>query len=179
MNGAAWHGGRLDPKNDYKNLPKFVTVHSSEDVSLSGVSFINGTNWNIHIVYSTRCSVDGVRIVTPFKGTDGIDVDSSTHVIVENVIVSNGDDCVAVKSGFDCFGIAMHRPSSDILIRCCLCCLCCQCCQCCPCCLRCLCYCAARAHTAHLSNVSCTRGGSIAVGSEMSGGVENVLITVL
>ena len=143
MNGAAWHGGRLDPKNDYKNLPKFLTVHSSADVHIQGVSLLNGANWNIHLVYSTRCSVDGVRIVTPFKGTDGIDIDSSTHIEVTDVFVSNGDDCVAIKSGFDCFGIAMHRPSSDVLIR----------------------------------NVSCMHGGAIAVGSEMSGGVENVLIT--
>ena len=57
--------------------------------------------------------------------------------------ISNGDDCIAIKSGFDCFGIAMRRPSSDVLIK----------------------------------NVSCTHGGAIAVGSEMSGGVENVLIT--
>ena len=96
-------------------------------------------------MYSTRCSVDGVRIVTPFKGTDGVDIDSSTEISVLNTFVSNGDDCTAIKSGFDCFGIAMKRPSSDILIR----------------------------------NVSCTQGGSIAliaVGSEMSGGVKNVMI---
>ena len=142
MNGQAWHGGRLDPKNDYKNLPHFVMVHGSAHVRIRGVSLLNGANWNVHLVYSTHCSVDGISIITPFKGTDGVDVDSSTHIVVKNSFISNGDDCIAIKSGFDCFGIQMHRPSSDILI----------------------------------SNMTCTKGGSIAVGSEMSGGVANVLI---
>eukprot|EP01047_Picozoa_sp_COSAG01_P006654 COSAG01_NODE_244_length_20489_cov_21.366748_3_plen_1243_part_00 len=93
MNGGAWHGGRLDPRNDYKNLPKFLTVHDCADVHIRGVSLLNGANWNIHLVFSTNCSVDGVRIVTPFKGTDGIDVDSSTHIQITNVFVHNGDDC--------------------------------------------------------------------------------------
>jgi polygalacturonase len=143
MDGQAWHGGRLDPKNDYKNLPNFVMVHGSANVGIRGVSLLNGCNWNVHLVYSTHCTVDGIRIITPFKGTDGVDVDSSTHIVVRNSFISNGDDCIAIKSGFDCFGIQMNRPSTDILI----------------------------------SNISCTHGGSIAVGSEMSGGVADVLIT--
>ena len=86
MNGAAWHGGRLDPQNDYRNLPKFVTVHTSVHTRIRGVSLLNGANWNVHVVYSTHCSVDNVRIVTPFRGTDGVDVDSSTHVVVRHLL---------------------------------------------------------------------------------------------
>ena len=142
MNGKAWHGGRLDPKNDYKNLPHFVIVHNSTDIVLQDATFRNGACWNLHLLYSTRCTIDRIRIETPFKGTDGIDVDSSTHVTISNSFISNGDDCIALKSGWDCFGIKAHLPTTDVLI----------------------------------SNMTCTKGGAIAVGSEMSGGVENVLI---
>lgn len=42
MNGHAWHGGRLDKKNDYKNLPHFVIVHGSSDILLQDVTLLNG-----------------------------------------------------------------------------------------------------------------------------------------
>eukprot|EP01051_Picozoa_sp_SAG22_P016270 SAG22_NODE_2267_length_2763_cov_3.832584_5_plen_300_part_01 len=110
MNGKAWHGGRLDPKNDYKNLPHFVIVHNSTDIVLQSATFLNGACWNIHLLYSTWCTIDRIRIETPFKGTDDIDVDSSTHVAISNSFISNGDDCIALKSGWDCFGIRAHLP---------------------------------------------------------------------
>ena len=54
-----------------------------------------------------------------------------------------GDDCVAIKSGWDCFGVAYGKPSRNITIR----------------------------------DVNCTGSkAGIAIGSEMSGGVEDVLV---
>ncbi|MED6146789.1 hypothetical protein PIB30_037931 [Stylosanthes scabra] len=74
--------------------------------------------------------------------TDGIDPDSSSNVCIEDSYISTGDDLVAVKSGWDEYGIAYGRPSSDITIR-------------------------------RITGSSPFSG--IAVGSETSGGVENVL----
>lgn len=70
------------------------------------------------------------------------DTDSSSHVCIEDSYISTGDDLVAVKSGWDEYGIAYGRPSSDITIR-------------------------------RITGSSPFAG--IAVGSETSGGVENVL----
>jgi len=49
--------------------------------------------------------------------TDGFDPDSSSDVLFENSYVSNGDDAVAIKSGWDCFGVKYGVPSKNILIR--------------------------------------------------------------
>ena len=92
MNGEAWHGGKLDPKNDFLDLPHFLLVYNSSDVLLRGARLLNGACWNLHLLYSTRCTIDRLRIETPFKGTDGIDVDSSTHVTIANTYISNGDE---------------------------------------------------------------------------------------
>lgn len=43
--------------------------------------------------------------------------DSCQHVLIENCYISVGDDAIAVKSGWDQYGIAYGRPSSNILIR--------------------------------------------------------------
>lgn len=43
--------------------------------------------------------------------------DSSTEVCIEDCYIESGDDLVAVKSGWDQYGIAMARPSSNIIVR--------------------------------------------------------------
>lgn len=70
------------------------------------------------------------------------DADSSSHVCIEDSYISTGDDLVAVKSGWDEYGIAYGCRSSGITIR-------------------------------RITGSSPFAG--IAVGSETSGGVENVL----
>lgn len=68
--------------------------------------------------------------------------DSSNNVCIEDSYISTGDDLVAVKSGWDEYGIAYGRSSYDITIR-------------------------------RVSGSSPFAG--VAVGSETSGGVANVL----
>ncbi|KAK4338495.1 hypothetical protein RND71_042982 [Anisodus tanguticus] len=60
-----------------------------------------------------------VTILAPADSpnTDGIDPDSSSHVCIEDSYISVGDDLVAVKSGWDQYGIAYGRPSHSITIR--------------------------------------------------------------
>ncbi|KAK9230237.1 hypothetical protein WN944_023204 [Citrus x changshan-huyou] len=43
--------------------------------------------------------------------------DSSTNVCIEDCYIESGDDPVAVNSGLDRYGIAMARPSSNIVVR--------------------------------------------------------------
>lgn len=69
-------------------------------------------------------------------------IDSSSNVCIEDSYISVGDDLVAVKSGWDEYGISYGRPSSGITIR-------------------------------RITGSSPFAG--IAVGSETSGGVENVI----
>ncbi|RVW14394.1 putative polygalacturonase [Vitis vinifera] len=63
--------------------------------------------------------IKDVTILAPLNApnTDGIDPDSSTNVCIEDCYIESGDDLVAVKSGWDQYGIAMARPSSNIIVR--------------------------------------------------------------
>lgn len=60
-----------------------------------------------------------VTILAPADSpnTDGIDPDSSSNVCIEDSYISTGDDLVAVKSGWDEYGIAFGRASHSITIR--------------------------------------------------------------
>ncbi|CAJ1971283.1 unnamed protein product [Sphenostylis stenocarpa] len=124
--------------------PNLVEFVNSRDIIISNVIFKNSPFWNIHPVYSSNVVVRFVTILAPrdSPNTDGIDPDSSSNVCIEDSYISTGDDLVAVKSGWDEYGIAYGRPSSNITIR-------------------------------RVSGSSPFAG--IAIGSETSGGVENVL----
>lgn len=43
--------------------------------------------------------------------------DSCVNMVIEDSYISVGDDGVAIKSGWDQYGIAYSRPSSNITIR--------------------------------------------------------------
>ncbi|XP_027938947.1 probable polygalacturonase [Vigna unguiculata] len=124
--------------------PNLVEFVNSKDIIISNVIFKNSPFWNIHPVYSSNVVIRFVTILAPrdSPNTDGIDPDSSSNVCIEDSYISTGDDLVAVKSGWDEYGIAYGLPSSNITIR-------------------------------RVSGSSPFAG--IAVGSETSGGVENVL----
>lgn len=43
--------------------------------------------------------------------------DSSDHVCIEDCYISTGDDLIAIKSGWDEYGISFGRPSTNIIIN--------------------------------------------------------------
>lgn len=44
-------------------------------------------------------------------------VDSCENMLIENSYICVGDDGIAIKSGWDQYGVAYGRPSTNILIR--------------------------------------------------------------
>ncbi|KDP42567.1 hypothetical protein JCGZ_24341 [Jatropha curcas] len=96
-----------------------VEVMNSENILISNLTFRNSPFWTIHPVYCSNVVVKDMTILAPLNApnTDGVDPDSSTNVCVEDCYIESGDDLVAVKSGWDQYGIKMARPSSNIIVR--------------------------------------------------------------
>ncbi|MQM18359.1 hypothetical protein Taro_051348 [Colocasia esculenta] len=92
---------------------------NSHNILISNVTFLNSPFWTIHPVYCSNVVIKDVTVLAPLHSpnTDGIDPDSSTNVCIEDCYIESGDDLVAVKSGWDQYGMAMARPSSNIIIR--------------------------------------------------------------
>lgn len=143
--GKYWwdrHLGNLEGNTTRGHLIEFMY---SDHVHVYDISLFHSPFWNHHFFDCDRVHVKGVNVVAPddSPNTDGFDPDSSRNVLIEDSWYSGGDDCVAIKSGWDCFGVAYGKPSVNITIR----------------------------------NMSCHgRLAGIAIGSEMSGGIENVTV---
>ncbi|KAL0379484.1 UNVERIFIED_CONTAM: putative polygalacturonase [Sesamum angustifolium] len=124
--------------------PYLIEIMHSENVQISNLTLVNSPSWNVHPVYSSNVIVQGLTILAPVTSpnTDGINPDSCTNTRIEDNYIVSGDDCVAVKSGWDEYGISYGMPTKHLIIR-------------------------------RLVCVS-PYSAAIALGSEMSGGIQDV-----
>jgi Glycosyl hydrolases family 28 len=117
----------------------------SSHVRIYNIRLKDSPSWTVHIYDCDDVHIRECHVEAPLHSpnTDGWDPDSSRNVLIEDSTYIGGDDCVAIKSGWDCFGIDYGKPSVNITLR----------------------------------NLTCSGSfaGGIALGSEMSGGIENVL----
>ncbi|PON81984.1 Glycoside hydrolase [Trema orientale] len=96
-----------------------LELMNSHNILISNLTFLNSPFWTIHPIYCSNVVIKNMTILAPLNApnTDGIDPDSSTNVCIEDCYIESGDDLVAVKSGWDHYGISMARPSSNIIVR--------------------------------------------------------------
>lgn len=98
--------------------PRLVVIWKSGDVTLSGLRLRRSGFWTVQVTYCDRVTVDGVAIADN-KGpsTDGVDIDSSRRVLVQNCDIDNNDDDICLKSGRDSDGLRVNRPTEYVVIR--------------------------------------------------------------
>lgn len=98
--------------------PRNILVMNSSEILLEGITLKNSPFWNVHICYSSKVKIDGLNILeNRGPSTDGIDIDSSNDVLVENCYVECNDDNLCVKAGRDADGLRVNRPCENIIIR--------------------------------------------------------------
>ncbi|PNY12091.1 putative polygalacturonase-like protein, partial [Trifolium pratense] len=126
------------PGGRYQSLINGYMLH---DVVITGN---NGTIDGMGFTCNVR--IHNISIFAPPESpyTVGIVPDSSDHVCIEECTIATGYDAIALKSGWDEYGIAYGRPTENVHIR--------------------------RVH------LQASYGSSLAFGSDMSGGISNVVV---
>ncbi|KAJ8504434.1 hypothetical protein OPV22_005320 [Ensete ventricosum] len=97
-----------------------VQLMWSKDIVISNITLRDSPFWTLHPYDCKNVTISKVTILAPIFGapnTDGIDPDSCEDVLIENSYICVGDDAVAIKSGWDQYGIAYGRPSTNITLR--------------------------------------------------------------
>ncbi|MCC8088205.1 MAG: glycoside hydrolase family 28 protein [Rikenellaceae bacterium] len=104
--------------------PRTLLVSESEDVTVKDLTFQQAGFWTVQLLYSSHCTVDGVTIQNNIDGhgpsTDGIDIDSSTKILIENCDIDCNDDNYCLKAGRDADGLRVNRPTEYVVIRNCI-----------------------------------------------------------
>lgn len=97
--------------------PSCVQFFGCHNVLVEGVSVRNPLFWGVHLVFTHSATIRNISVKSSEVNSDGIDIDSSSCVLVERCTLDTGDDSIALKSGRDRDGRAAGAPSEDIVIR--------------------------------------------------------------
>jgi polygalacturonase len=108
---------------DAKRVRTFL-VQNASNITIKGITFKNAGFWTVQILYSKQVTIDGVVIKNNEDGngpsTDGIDIDSSSWILVQHCDIDCNDDNFCLKAGRDWDGLRVNRPTEYVVIRNCL-----------------------------------------------------------
>jgi polygalacturonase len=101
--------------------PRTLLISNSTNVTVKGITLQQAGFWTVQVLYSKNVTVDGITVRNNVDGhgpsTDGIDVDSSTFVLIQNCDIDCNDDDFCLKSGRDWDGLRVNRPTEYVVIR--------------------------------------------------------------
>ncbi len=105
--------------------PRLVLIYKSSNVSVEELTLKEPGFWTIHICFSDHVVVDGVTIKANRDdqfgpSSDGIDIDSSNDILVQNCDIDCNDDNFCLKAGRDADGLRVNRPTENVIIRDCI-----------------------------------------------------------
>lgn len=92
-------------------------INYCDRVLLEDYTVTNSPFWINHVNCSNHVQVRGLTVDSMFANNDGVDVESSTFVVVEENNFHTGDDSVVVKAGRDYDGREIGLPSKYIVVR--------------------------------------------------------------
>ena len=101
-------------------LPMFFAPVLCNNVLLEGVGFEEPLFWNITPVYCDSVIIRGCAVNSYGGRTDGIDIESTSNVLIEYCTLACGDDCFTLKAGRAEDGLRVGRPTENVVIRYCL-----------------------------------------------------------
>lgn len=85
--------------------PRTILISESSDVTLKGLTLQQAGFWTVQLLYSDHVTVDGLLIQNNVGGhgpsTDGVDIDSSSWVLIQNCDIDCNDDNFCLKAGRD------------------------------------------------------------------------------
>ena len=99
--------------------PRMINLYNCTNVLIRDITIRNSPSWNVHPVYCESVTLDNLTILAPDHGapnTDGVDPDSCRNVRISDCHIDVGDDCIAIKSGYDQDGRRVGIPCENILV---------------------------------------------------------------
>ncbi len=90
----------------YGLRPQLVNMNQCENILIEGVTMLRSPFWVIHPLLSKNITVRNVKVWNEGPNGDGCDPESCENVLIEGCTFHTGDDCIAIKSGRNADGRA-------------------------------------------------------------------------
>ena len=83
----------------YGLRPQLVNLNQCENIIIEGVTMLRSPFWVMHPLLSKNITVRNVKVWNEGPNGDGCDPESCEDVLIEGCTFHTGDDCIAIKSG--------------------------------------------------------------------------------
>lgn len=97
--------------------PSMIQFFGCSRILIEDITINNSPMWVNHIIYSSHITVRGITVKSYRLNNDGVAIDSSTLVLIENNSFSTGDDSIVIKSGRDQDAWRVGRPTEHVVVR--------------------------------------------------------------
>lgn len=79
--------------------PQMINFNQCDGILIEGVTMVRSPFWVMHPLLSKNITVRNVTVHNDGPNGDGCDPESCENVLIENCVFDTGDDCIAIKSG--------------------------------------------------------------------------------
>lgn len=99
--------------------PRTLLISESTNVTVRGITLQQAGFVTMQVLYSKFITIDGVTVRNNVDGpgNDGVDIDSSSYVLIQNCDVNCNGDNFCLKAGRDADGLRVNRPTEYVVIR--------------------------------------------------------------
>ena len=104
-------------KENAHTRPHFVQFNRCRNVRWEGFRVRNSPFWTLHLFLCDGVTVRGLDVRAHGNNNDGIDIEATRNVLVEDCTFDQGDDGVVIKSGRNHDAWKIGVPTENVLVR--------------------------------------------------------------
>jgi polygalacturonase len=99
--------------------PRLVHIIRSKNILVRDLLMKDSAFWNLQLTYCDDIEVNHLTVRAPAgaASSDGVDIDSSRNVVVENCDIICDDDAICLKAGRDADGLRVNRPTENVEVK--------------------------------------------------------------
>lgn len=97
--------------------PHLMQFNRCRNVLLQGFSIKESPFWMIHLYLSSDCIVRSLKTNCHGQNNDGVDIEMTRNVLVEDCEFNQGDDGVVLKSGRNQDAWRLATPTENVIVR--------------------------------------------------------------
>lgn len=97
--------------------PHLIQFNRCTNVQLADFEIRDSPFWTIHLYMCKDAWVHGLKVYAHGHNNDGIDIEMTQHILVEDCTFDQGDDAVVLKSGRNQDAWRLAMPTQDVVVR--------------------------------------------------------------
>lgn len=97
--------------------PHLIQFNRCTNVQLDGFKIRESPFWTIHLYMCKDVWAHDLDVYAHGHNNDGIDVEMTSHAIIEDCVFDQGDDAVVLKAGRNQDAWRLASPTQDIVVR--------------------------------------------------------------